>query len=69
VKVKHISGVLCTGGGALVNLCSDFISRLILTKLYPSVRYGKTSNEFAFHDTASKVKVTDTIFRKSLSSP
>jgi hypothetical protein len=55
----------------LENLCrrsSDFISLTILTKLYTSVRYGKTSYEFAFHDAASKVKVTVTIFRKSLSS-
>jgi hypothetical protein len=40
---------------------SDFISRTIL-KIHTSVQYGKTSNEFAFHDAASKVKVTDTIF-------
>jgi hypothetical protein len=48
---------------------SDFISRGNLTKLYTtSVQYGKISNEFAFHDAASKVKVTVTIFRKCLSS-
>jgi hypothetical protein len=41
---------------------SNFISRTILTKLYTSVQYGKTSNKFAFHDAASKVKVTVTIF-------
>jgi hypothetical protein len=29
-----------------------------LTKLHTSVQYGKTSNKFAFHDAASKVKVT-----------
>jgi hypothetical protein len=55
----------------LENLChrsSDFISRTILTKLYTSVQYGKISNEFAFHDAASKVTVTVIIFRKSLSS-
>jgi hypothetical protein len=44
---------------------SDFISQTILTKMYTSVRYGKTSNEFAFHDAASK---SVTIFRKSVSS-
>jgi hypothetical protein len=37
---------------------SNFISRSILTKLYTSVRYGKTWNEFVFRDAASKVKVT-----------
>jgi hypothetical protein len=47
---------------------SDFIFCTNLTKLHTSVRYGKTSNEFAFHDAASKVKVTVAIFRKSLSS-
>jgi hypothetical protein len=47
---------------------SEFISRTILTKLHTSVQYGKTSNEFVFHDAASKVKVTVTIFRKCLSS-
>jgi hypothetical protein len=47
---------------------SDFIYGTILTKLHTSVQYGKTSNEFAFHDATSKVKVTVTIFRKSLSS-
>jgi hypothetical protein len=53
----------------LENVChrsSDFISRMILTKLYTCVQYGKTSNEFVFHDAASKVKVTVTIFRKML---
>jgi hypothetical protein len=40
----------------------DFISLTILTKLHTSVRYGKTSNEFALHDAASKVKVTVAIF-------
>jgi hypothetical protein len=30
----------------------------ILTKLYISVQYGKTSNEFVIHNAASKVKVT-----------
>jgi hypothetical protein len=48
----------------LENVChrsSDFISRMILTKLHTSVQYVKTSNEFAFHDDASKVKVTVTV--------
>jgi hypothetical protein len=43
----------------LENLChrsSDCISRTILTKLYTCVQYDKTSNEFVFHDAASKVK-------------
>jgi hypothetical protein len=57
----------------LENVChrsSDFISQTILTKLHTRVRYGNTLNEFVFHDAASKVKVkvTVTIFRKSLSS-
>jgi hypothetical protein len=55
----------------LENVChrsSDFISRTILTKLYTCFQYGKTSNEFVFHDAASKVKITVTIFRKSLLS-
>jgi hypothetical protein len=60
--------MLLKGQGHLLfleNLChrsSDFISQTILTKLYTSVLYGKTSNEFAFHDAASKVTVTVTIF-------
>jgi hypothetical protein len=40
---------------------SDFISRTMFTKFHTSVQYGKTSNEFAFHVSASKVKVTVTI--------
>jgi hypothetical protein len=45
---------------------SDFISRTILTKLHKSVQYGKTSNEFAFHDDASKVTVTVLLFLENL---
>jgi hypothetical protein len=44
---------VCTYG----HRSSDFISRTILTILHTSIQYGKTSN-FAFHDAASKVKVT-----------
>jgi hypothetical protein len=47
------------------NLChrnSDFISWTILTKLHTSIQYGKTLNEFAFHDAASKVTITVTIY-------
>jgi hypothetical protein len=47
---------------------SDFISQRILTKLHMRVQCGKTSNEFAFHDPSSKVKVTVNFLRKMLSS-
>jgi hypothetical protein len=51
----------------LYHRSSDFISLSILTKLYTSVQYRNTLNEFAFHDAASKVKVTVNIFRHCLS--